>query len=134
MHNFESLKKPTFCQLMSVGLAWKSADKKCYFVSKFNFCNFYHSRTKPEGFLVAYNLLTTELQKVHFLHLFYFQNSQQCRLQNSLIVIGKQKGVEFRINKFVLLKTLKLTGKGKENFYHFRSGRWRSKGSFRCWP
>ena len=28
VHNFEWLKKATFCQLMSVGLAWKSADKK----------------------------------------------------------------------------------------------------------
>ena len=72
----------------------------------------------------AYNLLTTELQKVHFLHLIYFQTNQQHDLQNLLIMIGKQKGAEFRmINKFVLLKTLKLTGKGKENFYHFRSGR-----------
>ena len=28
VHNFERLKKAAFCQLMSVGLAWKSADKK----------------------------------------------------------------------------------------------------------
>ena len=31
VHNFEWLKKATFCQLMSVELAWKSADKKSFF-------------------------------------------------------------------------------------------------------
>ena len=35
------------------------------------------------------------------IYVFYFQNSQQCHLQNSLIMIGKQKGAEFKINKFV---------------------------------
>ena len=46
------------------------------------------------------NAFDTDLP-AHFLHPFYFQNSQQRHLQNSLIMIGKQKGAEFRINKFV---------------------------------
>jgi hypothetical protein len=37
----------------------------------------YITRNKDtENLLLAYNLLTTELQKVLFLHLFYCQNSQ----------------------------------------------------------
>ena len=45
----------------------------------------YIARCKDtESLLLTYNLLTTELQKLLFLHIFYSQNSRQSHLENSL--------------------------------------------------